>query len=1757
MRPPESTAVEAAAAIDRRCSVSNSMALGSTRRRSNSVTGSTAGLVIQTFQMQAEAVRMKEPSSSSRNSNQRSPPDLLQSLLNSAPGCYQGDDGSADIAERYNFFVHGKRFLFAPCSLGIFPESSRFRQAVIWCITWKRFDQFILLLIAANSIILAIADYSKVDNAGDLDSSQSYRNAIVNYADSMFTVLFSVECTLKIIGMGMFGDKGAYLADPWNCMDFVVVFIGILAVIPGIPNVSVLRTFRVLRPLRSVNAVAGMKKLVTALLRSIPELLTVVAFLCFLFFLYGVIGVQLWSGVLHARCRLTPYPVALNSSITFKEIEVYQASVLANYSHFICTDDSGHQIPVESPEWSHDSSPWRTPRVCYWPLAPQTTAQTCALGSDSYRQCPSGQTCGSDFDSFGNVRFTHPDSLISRNILNAATYNADLGWGYVNFDHIGFAALAIFQCITREGWSDIMYTLQDAGYGVVSMIYFVSFIIIGSFFMLNLTLAVIWENFSDASIQEAEERKKLDEIALTQGIVHRRLQARKSNYQPPFGAFIRWMICHRVFNAVRTILILLNTIILSLDQYPADEAVADVVEVANFGLTITFLLEWALKLIGLGWTEWRADRYNWFDALVVIVGMIEIALSPPGFFSGVDNNAAKATAFSGLRSVRLFALFKLTRSWPSLHKLLSTMVSTIKEVGNFSVLFLLFMYIYALIGMQTFANKFRFNEFGYPATKSDSAFFVPRSNFDTMLWSMVTVFQILTGENWNVVMLDGWRSSGWSAVLYFISLVVFGNFIVLNLFLAILLGNFEETSDDDKREEREREELKRKARIVPAGSHGRSGGDGMWRSEREPGGGKSEREQAFRSMTNVSARSDGDNFPRVASVSPAFHRSSKSRRSSTTHNVFQDHVPASQRTRHSANAAKKLTNRSLMIFSTRNLIRKICIKLITHPQFDNVSLVLIAISTVSLAIDNPLNPPDSFFVLVLSWIDTVLTVLFMVEVVVKVIAQGFLFDENAYMRNNWNVMDLIITTLAAISLGEGRGRFKFVKTLRTFRALRPLRMINRNPGLKLVVSSLIASIPQIINVIMVCFLVFTIFSIVAVNNLKGMLYSCQGDEFDSLSAAQQQLITYPRLWSNLTMDEQDWFDAATASVYANITDSSLLTSRVLCGFFGAAWHKTIPQDFDNVLRGIQTFFEMTTTEGWVTIMLASVDATGIDMQPVENNSELWSLFFIAFIMVGTFFVMQLFVGVVIENFNRMKEKLDGTYLLTAAQREWLIINESMLNLRPLRKMKVPHDKVRRQLFRLAQNPTFDLAIAGCIVLNTVIMALHYFGEEDIYRKSIEISNYVFAMVFTMEAVIKVIGLGRYYWKDSWNIFDFIVVIGTFVGIVYQLVAETSFGTLATTIRSVRVGRLFRLIQSAPSLRQLFNTLLITLPSLVNIGGLLFLVFFIYAAMGVQLFAKVKLGELVTPTTNFQSISRAMITLVRCATGERWNDVMYELASQDNCTPDPSYDPMMCGFSDDPECISLNGCGSPVAFVYLYSFTLLVTFILLNIFIAVILEGFANEKDRTNGILLPQHYDNFVATWALFDPEATGFIDWYALPSFLSALDPPMGFDKSYKPTAKEVTAVIELLDVPIFRSNKVFFNDVARRIGKFVVDEMIDEPLKSLPASLNMEQRWRKYLLSRKVKRQDHTMYRVNQFHAAQLIHLAVKALIFREDLKHRLNHLDAKMHALTSPMAEMIIPATVEEAPQQDEVERENSTVESADDILMEAEDMLREKIV
>ena len=167
----------------------------------------------------------------------------------------------------------------------------------------------------------------------------------------------------------------------------------------------------------------------------------------------------------------------------------------------------------------------------------------------------------------------------------------------------------------------------------------------------------------------------------------------------------------------------------------------------------------------------------------------------------------------------------------------------------------------------------------------------------------------------------------------------------------------------------------------------------------------------------------------------------------------------------------------------------------------------------------------------------------------------------------------------------------------------------------------------------------------------------------------------------------------------------------------------------------------------------------------------------------------------------------------------------------------------------------------------------------------------------------------------------------------------SIGPVAGAVRAFRIGRLIRLVRGAPKLRELINTLVLTLPALGNISAVLFLLYFIYAVMGVQLFAKIKLGDALNKQANFRDFGSAMMMLFRSATGENWNGVMYDLANTRDCIDASTikYNASICGFSTKYDCVPLDGCGNPAAFVYYITFTLFVTFVFFNLFIAGMFE----------------------------------------------------------------------------------------------------------------------------------------------------------------------------------------------------------------------------
>jgi len=1114
-----------------------------------------------------------------------------------------------------------------------------------------------------------------------------------------------------------------------------------------------------------------------------------------------------------------------------------------------------------------------------------------------------------------------------------AIFNEIFDWGYTNFDSFSASFIAVFQIVTLEGWSEIMVRVMDVWPKAPSILVFSLLSVLGGIISMNIFLAVIGSTL-DKIEHELSEEVKAEPAQIS------------TTAKPPAGeSALRSMLLEivgsREYPRFILCVIVFNTIILSCDHYGISQGFQMYLDAGSVFATTAFLIDMILLNICYGARAYWSTPSTCFDGVIAVSSVCEL------FLTSNNGNSGKSVV-SVFRSLRLVRLLKMVKQWKSLHSLLHTMGQAASDVRGGGILLFLFVFIYALFGMQCFSNRLHFEKLsGIHIDISDPKYAsaeVPRSNFDDFFWAMTTVFQVLSGENWNSVMYDCWKATS-AAPAYFISLMVLGKFCFLNLFLAILLRPFDGS------------DFVTSNRIYPEGEAIKKDQSGSFMQQQGAG---------------------ALHWPTSRVQLPEYE----------------------------------------YIRNRYDLIRRKCEQFFADKRFEIGVTCMIIASSVTLALDDPLGNPKSTMAQVLLVTNYIFATVFLAEFLVKVIAQG----PQEFIEDGWNFLDLTTVLSSILELSNVKGS-KTLRVIRAFRVLRPLKMIKKFPAVKIVVDALILCLPSVVDVCewfslllqyhpnhvnsdcffsmfhssegVVCGLFFMVFSIFGVTFLKGTFYKCVET---SLSPEKLNLITHPRLVGGLSATEFSWFRVESASCGAKTWDAEKLpTSRELCDCLGA-WVETIPQNFDNVLRGFALLFEISTTESWINVMYAAIDQRGVDMQPVRDNDRLWALYFILFIILGAYFMVSLFVGVVIENFSRLHE-IKGQGLMTEAQRQWAATQQFVMKIRPEVLLRRPSAKLRAICYDIIMpgiNPSFDRFIVAIIIANSISIGMASFGDSDAKSTVLGLLNLIFSSIFLAEATLKIIAHGKAYFRSYWNLFDFTVVCGLITGFILK--ASINNHRLAASISSIisliRIGRLIRLIRLVRQLRATLNTMLSILPGFINIGALLLLLFFVYAVCGVQLYGSIAFQGKLNDQANFRSVGNAMLLLLRFMTGEDWNSFMHGLMAERDipCDFNPVYDetsPWCLHESHYPNCREINGCEADAsAYAYFFSFIIIVSFVILNMFVAVVLQAF--EESNEGELLAPAELDHFVSVWSEFDPDASWFINASDVQRFLSRLRPPLG-----------------------------------------------------------------------------------------------------------------------------------------------------------------------
>ncbi|XP_031618644.1 sodium channel protein 60E isoform X2 [Contarinia nasturtii] len=660
-------------------------------------------------------------------------------------------------------------------------------------------------------------------------------------------------------------------------------------------------------------------------------------------------------------------------------------------------------------------------------------------------------------------------------------------------------------------------------------------------------------------------------------------------------------------------------------------------------------------------------------------------------------------------------------------------------------------------------------------------------------------------------------------------------------------------------------------------------------------------------------------------------------------------------------------------------MRTAVLSVVDTPAFEWFVLVLIFASSITLCFEDIYLDSNVMLKRLLYWTNFIFSMIFVVEMVLKWMALGF----TRYFTSFWTILDFIIVFVSVFSLLiEENENLKVLRSLRTLRALRPLRAISRWQGMRIVVNALMYAIPSIFNVLLVCLVFWLIFSIMGVQFFGGKFFKCVDDE-------------------------------------GVLLDVSIVKTRTECLHKNYTWINS-RITFDHVGMGYLALLQVATFEGWMEVMADAVDCTGVDLQPQREANLYAYIYFVIFIVCGSFFTLNLFIGVIIDNFNMLKKKYEGGVLemfLTESQKHYYTAMKKLGRKKPQKVIKRPLNTFLAMFYDLSNSRRFEIAIFVLIFLNMLTMGIEHYDQPHAIFFILEVSNAFFTTVFGLEAIVKIVGLRYHYFTVPWNVFDFLLVLASIFGILMEdvMIDLPISPTLLRVVRVFRIGRILRLIKAAKGIRKLLFALVVSLPALFNIGALLALITFIYAICGMSLFGHVRLQGALNDMVNFQTFGRSMTLLFRLMTSAGWNDVLESLMIQPpKCNPH---------FNNQT-----NGdCGHPLlAITYFTSFIIINYMIVINMYIAIILENFNQAHQEEEIGIVEDDLEMFYIRWSKYDPHATQFIHFSQVSDFLASLDPPLGIPKPN-------TVALVSFNLPISSGNKIHCLDILHALVKHVL----------------------------------------------------------------------------------------------------------------------------
>ncbi|KAM3610159.1 uncharacterized protein V6R79_026259 [Siganus canaliculatus] len=1403
------------------------------------------------------------------------------------------------------------------------------RKASIRILFSSLFHVFMLLTVLLNCGLLAVRDPPTWSGPVQL----------------FFTAVYFLELLLKVSSRGFCLGHFTFLRDPWNWLDVVVVITGSVSLFVSLGSFRALGSVALV--LKLIPLCPGQRVAVGAVVQSVKRLAGVAVLTLVCLSIFAVISMQFVMGSMKHKCILWP------------------PSDLTDGYH-------GNQTG------SFDFDQYKTNKSNQYFLPGQLEALLCGNYSNA-GACPDGFTC-----------------------IKAGQ---NPHYGYTNFDSFGWSLLAHFRLMTQDFWENLFQQMLRVE-GRSFVLYFLVVIFPGSFLLVSLIVGVVAMAFSESEeevvaeakqmekdfrqILEALKRKEEEQAAsggaLSEEVKKDSEKSTEENHTTTEGGQrsvfrqytqgcrccgcwcwlrqkLHAVVVHPLFDLFIVLCLIINTVFMSLVHFPLTYEFAVVLEVANLVFLGIFTAEMILKLVAMDPCSYFKVPWNIFDGALVVCGLLELFL--PYVYR-----------------ITAMRVFRLARWWPDFHRFLKVVWSALRSL---MLLLVIVVFAFTVAGMQLFHR-----DYDDCVCRISADCQLPRWHMNDFFHTFLLVVRVLFGE-WIECLWDCMEVSGQTMCLaFFMTLLLIGKLLVLNLFLMLSLG-LSSCVDQTEAEEKLTDKLKTwrwtllgKKHPVPIGAEDTRKEEltlDLVTSDQ----GLSD-VKTINDNQEKQTRTDQDDESQRAPMAPAEEEVEPRAKEDVEYvNNENNRHPDVQLDGGDHEAVIRPDDcccrqcygccPCLDMDSSRGAgkawshTRKACLAIVRHKAFDVFFIVVIVLNSAARVFEDVHLQHRPLLRTVVETSDQVFTYLFLLEMLLKWLAFGL----RKYFSSGWHWLDFLLLDVSLVSLAMKHFGFSGVSGIQF---LVPLRILSRFQGPRLVVQLLLRSIPSIFAVLLVFLTVWLFFSIVGMQMFAGKFYYCFNETSEEIFDVQE---------------------------VPNKTDC---LSLIWMNFTEVRWKGT-SLNYNSVGNGYLSLLLLAMATSWPDIMYAAVDATEVESQPVYENNIYVFLYYICFVIIGCFFAFVVFIRTILSYLQR--QQVEGRHIfMTEWQQKLSQAIKNLFSRKPTNAVPRPQTRCLARLFDLVTNRWFEVAIMVVICLNIVLLMVETDDQSMEKDFILHWAHLVIIVIFLIEFILKIVALKQHYFRSGWNVLDFVVLIACITGLFLGDIIEKYFisPTLFMVVRLPRIGRIFHLIRWSGRVRKLLLAFVMSLPALFNISAVLFVLWFTSSLFGMYHFAHVQRKHMMDDMYNFETFANSMINVLMISPTSSWNGMLLPIME----VP-PDCDP----FEEFPGMPVTGNCGNPtVGILFFVTYILLFCLLVIHLYVAVILQLFASEDGE-----VPRDKDlnDFCKTWKKFDPEASQFIEFTQLSGFCDALKEPLKVPKAS-------TIRLDHMDLPLFPGDKVHCVDL-------------------------------------------------------------------------------------------------------------------------------------